>query len=109
MSWKANCGFVGWSSGVTDIRTTDRTSAGEIVMSSDRTVTATLSKIQYALTVEATPSSCGTTGGTDTYDAGTEATVSVEWNAGCSFTGWSSGVSGIKTNYRTRTSSGKSL
>ena len=109
VSWKANCGFVGWSSGVTDIDTStaDRTRSGEIVMSSDRTVTATLSKIQYALTVEATPASCGTTGGTDTYDAGTEATVSVEWNAGCSFTGWSSGVSGIKTNHRTRTSSGK--
>lgn len=109
VSWTANCRFVGWSSGVTDIRTStsDRSSSGKIVLSSDRTVTATLSKIQYALTVEANPSSCGTTGGSDSYDAGTEATVSVEWNAGCSFTGWSSGVSGIKTNYRTRTSSGK--
>ena len=109
VSWKANCRFVSWSSGVTEISTStsDRTRSGEIVMSSDRTVTATLSKIQYSLTVEANPSSCGAANGTDIYDAGTEATVSVRWNAGCSFTGWSSGVSGIKTNHRTRTSSGK--
>jgi len=109
VSWKANCGFVGWSSGVTDIRTraASRISYGKIVMSSDRTVTATLVP-RYTLRTSVSESACGSVTGDNTvHDSLKKVTVTVRWNAGCRFTGWSAGVRELATNHVTRRSSGE--
>ena len=95
--------FVNWSGAVS----TTSVSVGISMKAGDaKTVTANFKK-QYALTVEADPASCGTTGGSKPYDEGKEAAVSVSWNAGCRFTGWSSGVTDVSTDTGKRTSSGK--
>ena len=109
VSWKANCGFVGWSSGVTDIRTraASRISYGKIVMSSDKTVTATLVP-RYTLRASVSDSACGSVTGDNTvHDSLKKVTVTVRWNAGCRFTGWSAGVRELATNHVTRRSSGE--
>ena len=78
-----------------------------VTMSSGaKTITARFVE-RYKLTVNASPASCGTTSGSGTYDKGYRATVTVRWNSGCRFTGWSSKVTNVRTYSRTRYSSGK--
>ena len=105
MSWKANCRFVGWSSGVTNIETDipNRTSTGKIVMSSDRTVTATLAPL-YVLTVRANPPSCGTVSGAGAYPSGTPVTIGASANRGCRFNKWTgAGIANVSSSSTTVT------
>ncbi|CAL2105085.1 putative repeat protein (TIGR02543 family)/predicted secreted protein (Por secretion system target) [Tenacibaculum sp. 190524A02b] len=83
--------FDGWSGDATG-----NTNPLTITMDADKTVTATFSKIQRTLTVNATNGTVGTnpnpTNGT--YDDGTSVVLTAIPNAGYQFDGWSGDVTG---------------
>jgi hypothetical protein len=63
--------------------------AGSVVMTADKSCTATFTLISYTLTIDTVGTGSGTVSGDGSYDYGTTATVSAIAAGGSSFDGWS--------------------
>jgi len=83
--------FVNWSgTGINDTSEASTT----VLMDGDKTVTANFEKIEYSLTVNASPAESGTVTGNGTYDCGTYAAINATANPCYAFVNWS-GATGI--------------
>jgi len=95
VSASANLGstFAGWSGP----DGADCTS-GSVLMTANKSCTATFTLNTYTLTITPAGTGSGTTSGGGTYNYGQTATVSATANAGSTFTGWSGGNGGECTS-----------
>ena len=84
--------FSGWSGSATGT-----TNPVTVLMTDNRSVTATFTPVSYTLTATANPTAGGTVTGAGSYNYGTTATLTATPNAGYTFTGWSGDATGTAT------------
>jgi uncharacterized repeat protein (TIGR02543 family) len=96
--------FSGWSGDVSGTN-----ASITVVMTSNRTVTATFVPITYTLTATVTPTAGGTVTGTGTYNSGTTATLTATPAAGYTFSGWSGAATGTTSTVTVSMTSDKTV
>jgi uncharacterized repeat protein (TIGR02543 family) len=81
--------FTGWSGDASGTAT-----SVNVLMTANRSITATFSQIRYSLTTAVTPTAGGTVTGAGMYTAGAMATLTATPAEGFEFSGWSGAASG---------------
>jgi len=93
----ANSGynFVNWTEGSTVLSSN---ASYAFTITSNKTLVANFTPIQYTVTTSSSPTAGGTTSGGGTYNSGQSVTVTATANSGYTFANWTEGSTVISTN-----------